>query len=207
LKVRLKKLRILKRAGCDAFLPSNRVDSRKLLRWLLQNSDQDRNVDGHDLESSRSRLALARATKLEREMKLNEGDHIAATHVFAVLVTALNRIKTISSGQTDDYCLMVQGVNIHDRNELRYQREKQAEALEVAIDHARATALKELGTGPDGGLTLIGQFLEAGKELRAAADAAWKRLHASVPKEYCEHFNQWMESAFEPITKKADKLK
>src|SRR4051794_13658397 len=64
-----------KKAGCPAFDSGSRVDSGKLLRWLLSGGVPS----GMSLDEARARLAEARAKKLEREEAARIGNLIPLT--------------------------------------------------------------------------------------------------------------------------------
>jgi len=71
LNVNVDVLRRLKKQGCPAFDAGNRVNTERLLRWLLRRGASDK--PALDLNAARAKLAMAQAMKLETEARLAGG--------------------------------------------------------------------------------------------------------------------------------------
>jgi hypothetical protein len=67
-------IRAAKEAGADGFLSAGRVDTKKLLAWLLTRGEQF--TPALSLEEARAKLTLARTEALQREAGLAGGQLI-----------------------------------------------------------------------------------------------------------------------------------
>lgn len=128
-------IRAAKEAGADGFLSAGRVDTQKLLAWLLTRGEQF--TPGLSLEEARAKLTLAKVRELDRQEVAAGGEHVPILRAVQCVGKALDFGKKCVTGRLENLEFMI-GLQAKDeaaRAEILRLLEEDGRTLRIVWGH------------------------------------------------------------------------
>ena len=169
-----------KAAGLEGFLPSNRVDTRKLLAALLSRGDAV--MTGADVDASRARLNTVRADVLIRKSHLAEGQLVDVLWAGQCVDESFSDFALFLTGRIPQLAFLLtmcarQETAEEGIKQVTERLQADSRAVQTVVNHGRTRMLQRLRKGPKeaGGKTLLGELdsrlTEIGAQLSESAKA------------------------------------